>query len=177
MPAGNGWVPFGRIARAHGVRGEMRLVPHNAGDLLPKSVANVRIVRGGTEVRVAAVSGVRPVHDALLLRLEGVSDRDEAQKLSGCELQLASTDVPELEEGEFYLYELQGVQLKDEQGNGLGKVLRVDMLAGQDLLVIEGPDGERLLPLGPETVHSLDREAGVAVVELPEGIWDDAPES
>jgi 16S rRNA processing protein RimM len=166
------WVPFGTVSRAHGVKGEVRVVPHHAEDDLPETVAHVRL-RRGNQVRELTLTGARTTNDAWLFTFEGITDRDVAQAFSGWAFEVQSAELPPLEEGELYLFELIGAEVVNEAGErlGAGKAL-IDNGRGQDLLSIDTPAGEKLLPLVPETVVRFERASGRLVVRPIPGLWD-----
>ena len=166
------WIPFGRLTRAHGVRGELRLVPHNRDDDFPRGIERVRIEVKSTGPQVVEVERVRSTSGAVLITFGGVEDRNSAAALAGAELCLAKEDLPSLSDGEFYLHELVGLRAVDEDSEDLGIVAAINEVQGRDLIVIVSPHGERLLPLTDDTVQQLDRSGGLATVRVPPGLWE-----
>ena len=167
------WIEFGTIARAHGVRGEVRLVPMHPDDELPERVERVRLVgRHGGE-KVLSLSSVRPTNGALLVLFEGIADRDAAQALAGARLSIDAADLPPAEPGEIYLYELTGAAATDAAGVTIGVIEGLVDNHGQDVLVLRGPGGdERLVPLTEQTLVSFDRATRRVTLEVPEGLFD-----
>jgi len=153
----------GYVARAHGVRGEVRVHLHAAGSTALFDAEQVFV--GGVPRRIVSA---RPTGGAVLVRFEGVEDRDGAEALRGQAVAVRREDVP-LAEGEYFLADLPGCAVVTEAGEPLGTVVAVQPGA-QDLLVIQDDTVERILPLVPEFVRSVDVAARRIVVELPEDL-------
>lgn len=159
-------ITVGYVARAHGVRGEIRVHVYD-----PESTALYEVGRvfvGGVERRIARA---RPTRGAVLLLLEGVEDRDAASALSGAPVEVARADVP-LAEGEFFESDLVGCEVVDEAGAPLGRAVGILTRPppAQDLLVVRDERVERLLPIVPEFLVSVDLTARRVVVSPPEDL-------
>jgi len=172
MPDSSHWIQFGYILKAHGVRGELRLIPQ--GDIpFPSKLKNVRLVSKAGKAAEYSVGSVREVHDAYLLTLKEVSGRDAAAALKGWTVQIPHDALPSLGAGEYYLFELIGAAVHSSNGEALGEVANLFDNAGQTLLEINTDPSKRLLPAVPETVVSFDRDKKLLVVTVPEGLWED----
>jgi 16S rRNA processing protein RimM len=158
-------IRIGRVARPHGVRGELRIQLDDEGSTVLFDVERVWI---GGEERV--VAGARPTNAAVLLTIEGIEDRDAADLLKGKDVEVLREDVP-LEDGEYFVSDLIGCEVVDEQGAVLGRAVKL-LHGGQDLLVIhdEARGIERILPVIPEFILSVDRATRRVVVSPPEGL-------
>lgn len=160
-------IRIGHVARPHGVRGELRVHLDDAASTVLYEVERVFI---GGEERV--IAGARPTNGAALLAIEGVGDRDAADRLRGLDVEVRRDEIA-LADGEFLVADLIGCEVVDEGGASLGR--GVALLRGaQDVLVIhdEARGVERLLPVVPEFIRAVDRTARRVVVAPP----DDLPE-
>jgi 16S rRNA processing protein RimM len=167
------FVAFGRIARAHGLRGEVRLVPLHPETELPEGIERVRLQPAAGEPLFFTVRSVRPTTGALLVCFAEVQDRDAAEALRGATLEIEVASLPPLEPGELYLYELIGAEAVDGAARPLGVVESLLDNHGQDVLVLRGPQGEeRLLPLEGGSLVHFDREARRVELSVPEGLWE-----
>lgn len=164
------WIRFGRIARAHGVRGELRIQPLNPDVDLPTTISRV-CARTPSGERLLTVTGVRPVHKAVLLTVEEIADREAAQALAGASIEVDADELPPAGEGEIYAYELEGAEVVEENGGTVGTIRRLVGTAGHDLVEIETPGGIRLLPWVDEFIISYDRVARRLTVRLLDGLW------
>lgn len=167
------WIPIGFVVRAHGVRGEfrVRLELDESLTLLAKGLRLQADLRDGSR-RTLTVERVRPIHGAVLLTIDELREREAVQTLAGARLSVLSEDVPK--DDAPYLFEFEGANAVDESGTVVGVVRRVADNGGQDLLIMDGPTGERMLPLVDETFVAFDRETNTLVVRPIPGLWDDA---
>lgn len=110
---------------------------------------------------------------ALMVRLRGIDDREAARLLTGGELAVEASALPELEPGEYYWYQLLGLAVETLDGQRLGRIDHLLETGANDVLVVQGDAEsidrrERLLPYLPEQV--------VVSVDLAEGLvrvdWD-----
>jgi 16S rRNA processing protein RimM len=110
----------------------------------------------------------------MLLQLEGVADRDAAERLRGALVQIAIQDALPLDEGEYYEYQVVGIEVETEAGEPLGEIVEVlNLPEANDVFVVAGERGEVLLPVTQEVVVDLDLEARRLVVHLLPGLLDD----
>jgi 16S rRNA processing protein RimM len=157
-------VEVGYVARAHGVRGEVRVHLHNAQSDALFTAETVYL-----RETAYAVDRARPgSNGGVLLTLAGVLDRDAAEALRGSTVAIARDDVG-LEDGEFLTSDLVGCKAVLADGTPWGEVVEV-IPGAQDRLVIRDGDVERELPLVDALVPSVDIEARTIVVEPPEGL-------
>jgi 16S rRNA processing protein RimM len=148
----------GRIGRAHGLRGEVVITP----------VSNVagRFERGATlwiDGRPRVVASSRPNQHRYVVRFEGVDDRNAAELLRNKVVEAEPlADAPE---GELWVHELIGSEVRDRAGAVLGSVVAVEANPAHDLLVL---DSGALVPM----VFVVSSENGVVVIEPPDGLLD-----
>lgn len=154
---------IGYVARAHGVHGELRVELHDPTSTTLEHVS--RVFLGGVE---RAIRSLRRTQGAWLVCLEGVAGRDAAEALKGTKIEVNRTDVP-LAAGEYFIADLVGCDVEDEQGNSLGQIAEV-WHAAQDILVIRDDVAERLLPLVPAFVTRVDLGARKVRVTPPEDL-------
>ncbi len=153
------------------MRGEVRLTPDDPSVELP-DIEVVRLTRKGA-TRDATITAVRSGGDAYLVTFEGIADRDVVrEQLTGAVVAIPKSAIAPLLAKEAYVFELVGAEVRDEAGKNLGRVGAVLAGAGQDLLSIDTPDGERLLPMVPDTMRGFDRANGVLTVAPIPGLWE-----
>jgi len=156
-------IEIGRIARAHGIRGEVAIATHDPDSELLGEIEAVWI--GGAERRVLAA---RPTPRGWLVQLDGVATRNDAEALRGQPVEVAR-EALELADDDVLLGDLVGCQVERTDGTPWGTIAAVES-GMQDLLVIHDGAIERLLPLVDEFVVGIDLERGVVTVDPPEGL-------
>jgi 16S rRNA processing protein RimM len=162
-------LPFGRLGRPHGVRGELALRPFNVEDgppqlSLPMTISLVT----GTARREMTLVAVRPANETLLVRFDGVETREQAAALTNAEVWLPRGALPALDDEEFYVEDLIGCTVVDLDGRVRGTVQATFWNGAQDVLTVTGPDGELMVPAVPEFMREVDLEAHRIVVDLHE---------
>jgi 16S rRNA processing protein RimM len=152
------------IRGAHGVRGEVRVAP-DTDNPARFVVGRVVEVEGLGE---RAIRSVRGVKGELIVALEGVEDRDAAERLRGRELRVPIEDARSETPG--YLWaDLVGMDVVDESGNALGVLVEVLRPGGDnDVFVVRtADDRELLLPAIDSVVLAID-VAGRRMVVRPQ---------
>ena len=162
---GEARVCLGVITGAHGVRG---LVKVKSFAEVPEDLAAYGPLTDEDGARVYTLSVTGHSKDALLVRVEGVGDRDQAQALKGTRLFVPRDVLPALDEEETYYHaDLLGLAAEDREGRPLGLVAAVHNFGAGDILELDGKD-RRLVPFTREAVPEVDLEGGRLVVELAE---------
>ncbi len=166
-------ISFATVGRAHGVRGEVRvfLDDPSYSFFTEGGMYELRDATG-EHVCEVHVKTLREVHGCVLVTCAEITQREDWQKWGGGRLCCDPEELEDLPSGSAYMYELEGCELQNAEGLVLGRVLDVRDNAGQALLRVDTPEGERLFPLVPQTFADFDRDARVLKVHFIEGVWD-----
>lgn len=153
------WIALGAVTRPHGVRGEIRIQPYNPDSELLLEVAEVKLRLPRGEERIVEFEHARRAHDAFLVKLPGVDDRDAAEALRGAEVLVRRSEFPPLEEGEFYVCDVIGAAVVGPNGE-IGRVENFVTYPSVEVFVVRGKDGNRFeIPLLDEFVERIDVSA------------------
>ena len=165
---------MGRLGRAHGVRGEIRVeVETDFPELRFGPGQELLIGRpGDRDMTSVTVASVRPHKQWLLVRFEETSARELAQQMTGSNVYIPAEDLAELEADEYYVHDLIGLHVVTADNEPLGEVSQFIETGAADVLVIRGPDKERLIPMIGDVVQSVDLAAGVMVITPLPGMWE-----
>ena len=161
---------IGQIGKAHGVRGEARVVPHTD---VPERFTWLKTVYIGDEPRPIAVESVRWHKNFVLLKLAGYENREQVEQLRGQWVQVPEEDAIPLEEGEYFLYQLIGLQVFQDTGRHLGELVDIIETQANNVFVVRTDSQELLLPDTEEVVLDIDFENGRMTVHLLPGLWPD----
>ena len=156
----------GEIGKPHGISGEVYVVP--ISDDPTRFEAGSVLQRDSGELVVASS---RRHGTRLLVKFEGVNSRDDAETLRG-PLFVPAVEARPLDEDEFWPHDLVGAALVGLDGRRYGSVRSVVPGSAQDLLVIDTPRGERMVPFVKDIVRSVEIDAGRVVVDPPQGLLD-----
>jgi 16S rRNA processing protein RimM len=105
------WIPLAEIARAHGVRGEVRLRLYNPDSDLLLEADEVQVQLKDGDAHEVSVDAARRADDAILLKLYSIDDRDRADELRLAIVSMRRRDFPPLEPGEFYWCDAVGARV------------------------------------------------------------------
>lgn len=164
--AGEPLVPIGELTGAHGVGGEARLRLFNPASSLLEESRALFLLGPGEAPRPLGVLRARPHGNVWLVTLDGVASPEAARALAGRAVAVLEKALPPLGAGEFYTYQLVGLEAVDETGRVVGSVREVISAGGNDVLAVDTPDGERLVPMVETAVREVDLAARRVTLRL-----------
>jgi 16S rRNA processing protein RimM len=163
----------GRIAKAHGIGGEVSIeVRTDVPD--ERFAVGVLLDTDPADLGPLVVERSRWHSGRLLVAFEGVADRTAAERLRGASLVVDSATSPPIDDDdEYWDHDLVGLEVVSTAGEVLGAIDDVVHPPGADLLVVRRPDGgEALVPFVRDIVTTVDMTARRAVVDPPEGLFE-----
>ena len=163
---GSGRVLLGRIAGAHGVRGEVLI---RTFTVAPEDIGAYGSLSDASGERTFRLESVRSTRKGVVARLKGVADRTAAEALKGIELYVARDRLPPANEGEYYHADLIGLAAVDPGGEPVGEIVAVQNFGAGDLLEIRiaGTSRTELLPFTASVAREVDIAGRRVVVVLP----------
>lgn len=163
---------IGRLAKVHGLRGEVNVVldvdyPEDydglehlfleqKGRLIPFFLEHFVILPGGKA----------------LAKFEDLNSIEQVEALVGAEVYLPLSELPELDEDQYYYHELVGFEVIDEVLGLIGPVQIIYDLETQDLLGVTHQGKEVLIPIQDGIITKVDKAAKKVYCQLPEGLLD-----
>ncbi|MEG7362548.1 ribosome maturation factor RimM [Pseudomonas citronellolis] len=171
MPATEEMIVLGKIVSVHGIRGEVKV--YSFTDPLDNLLDYRRwTLKRGTEVRQAELVSGRVQGNVLVAKLKGLDDREVARTYADFEILVPRSELPELDDGEFYWSQLEGLKVIDTNGQLFGILDHMLETGANDVMVVKPcagslDDRERLLPYTEQCVQSVDLAAGEIRVD-----WD-----
>jgi 16S rRNA processing protein RimM len=165
----------GRVAKAHGVTGEV-VVEVRTDDpetrFAPGTALRARAPKGGPE-RTYVVESARAHGGRLLVRLQGVADRNAADALRRMLFVVDSEDLPPIEDpDEFYDHQLEGLRVVTTAGQEVGTVAEVLHTGAGELLAVREGEGEVLVPFVAAIVTSVSLADQTIEIDPPEGLLE-----
>ncbi len=159
-------IVVGRVKAAWGIHGDIKI------DLL--SDAPDRFEPGNTvhvDNRSARVQRSRLIRGGMLLKLDIVNDRDQAELLRGQDITITPEQVSPPPQGSYYHFQVLGLDVLSEGGENLGKVHEIVETGANDVYVVK-LEGRRdiLIPALEDVILGVDLEKGSMTVHLPEGL-------
>jgi 16S rRNA processing protein RimM len=167
-----GRVLLGRIADAHGIRGEVLIHSYAS---LPEDIGAYGALSDAAGTRTFEFQSARATAKGVVARLVGIADRTAAEALRGTELFIDRDKLPQAGEDEFYHADLIGLAAVDPDGNPIGTIVTVQNFGAGDLLEIRltGSGRTELVPFTEATVPAIDLATRRAIVVLPPTTGDE----
>lgn len=161
---------IGVITEPHGVRGEVKVFPTTDEPERIKKIKEI-ILDDGKEKRMVHPEAVRHQKNMLLIKFKEFNDRDEAERLRKKELYVSREYASPLREDEYYISDLIGLKIIDEDDREIGTLKDVLQTGANDVYQILKNDGkELLLPAIRQCVLQIDMEVKIMRVHVMEGL-------
>ena len=161
-------IKIGKVTGAQGLRGEVRVYSYAENNDRFEKLDKVWL---GDEEHI--IENVRFHKNLVILKLDGITDRNAAEKVRNREVFMGEDELEQLPEGEYYVKDLIGLEAVDTEGSTIGKVTDILQNTPQDVYEIEKKDGKKaLIPAVPDFLKKIDIEKGVIVFDPAEGLLD-----
>ena len=160
-----GYIAVAFVRAPHGLKGEVAIDPMT--DFPDRFSPGSVLWAGGEQY---TVSEVRAHTKALLLRLEGIETRNQAEELRGKLLEVPEATLPHLEEDEYFRFDIVGIEVVDQDGTSLGNVEEVLEPGANDVFIVRDAESEILIPAIDSVVKEINTEARRMTVELMPGL-------
>ena len=162
------WCPIGKVVKAHGLKGHLKVSPY--GETFATLSAEEKITANlpdGTSLTLT-VTEIRPHGKIFLLMSREVGTAEEAYGLVGAELCVPESRLPPTASGEFYWYQLIGLEVVNTEGQKLGTIEEIIETGSNDVYVVRRGRKEILVPATVEVVRKVDLHRRSMTVDLPE---------
>jgi 16S rRNA processing protein RimM len=162
----------GRVARAHGLRGQVVVnLETDFPDLRFRVGARLFVNRAGG-VESVTVTTLRFHRDRPVVGLSGVEDMTSASALAGMEFRIPVDELAALPDGLFYRHDLVGCRVETKRGEPVGVVSEVEGTIGGSRLVVDTDHGPVLVPLETAICPTIDPERRLVVIDPPDGLLE-----
>ncbi len=165
---------IGKLGGAHGVRGEVKVIPLTDDVRRFSSLKKCMIldekehIKENREVEKSRVDASRT-----LVKFKGIDDRDEVSKLTGYYIGVSREDAVKLPEGRYFISDLIGLVVVDESRGDLGTIKDIINSGASDIIIVKRKGkNELLIPYLNAIVKSVDLSSGKMDVVLPEGLYE-----
>jgi len=152
------YINIGYIAGFHGVRGEVKVKATTDFKDERFQVGNTLILTNNKEMVEMKIKSVREHKGFVLVNFEGITNLNEVEKYKGYEVKVSFDDKIELEEDEFYFFDLAGMNVVNHEGEIVGTVVTVMENVANEILVCQIGDKEVLIPFVKAIVTKVDSE-------------------
>jgi 16S rRNA processing protein RimM len=160
-------VAIARVLAPHGIRGELKCAVLTD---FPRRFASTERVYLGPQRQPFAVARSRLQGHFVLLKLEGLDSRDDADRWRNAIVQVPRAERVRLPRGHYFWEDIIGLEVRDEDGTRLGCVRDILQTGANDVYVVDTDGGELLVPAIKDVVKRIDPAKGEMTVHLLEGM-------
>jgi len=168
----NEYLEIGKVINTHGVRGEVKVLPLTDNPERYNLLKYLYLDNQG-KLEKHFIDFVRYDKKFILLKLKGIENLNDAEKLKDRLLKIHRQDAVKLPEGSYFVCDLIGLKVFDINGKELGVIKEVLKTGSNDVYVVNFPKKDLLIPALKTVVKNIDLVEGKMLVDLPEGIMDD----
>ena len=168
---------FATIVGAHGIKGAVRVKFFTETPEYYLSVKLFFLEKAGQLLHLK-VSRILPSKKGWIILFEEIEDRNAAENIKGCRLLLPDEQLKPLESDEFFVHQLIGCRVEDQNGRFLGEVVDFLETGANNVYEVHNDESEFLIPDVPHVVLELDLEKQLIVIDPLHGLIENlAPES
>ena len=166
------YIIIGRVSGLHGIKGKLRIRYYNEtrSDFL--SFRKVYLEDRDGHVQPYEVQEAKIHNKFISARLKGCEGIADAEKLIGSSVLVKRKNLPLPEEGEYYWFEIIGMDVVTDEGRPLGRVEKILPTGSNDVYLVQGSGGEWLIPATEEVVVRVDKDKGQMVIHPIEGLLE-----
>ena len=165
-----GNLEIGQIVNTLGIKGFVK-VNRFVDDISRYDDLEKVYVRRNKELKEMEVEEVKYHKNMVLLKFKGIDRVEDAELLRNSYLEVDRENAIELQEGEYFIADLLGLNIFDEEGKELGKLEDIFNTGSNDIYVVRTEDGKQLLlPAISEVIKEINLEESKIVVHLLEGL-------
>ena len=160
----------GVITSTHGVRGEVKVYPTTDDAVRFKQLKHV-LLDTGKETLSLEIQGVKFFKQFVILKFKGIDNINEVERYKRCPLLVERKDAVELDEDEYFIADMIGMNVETEDGKEFGTLKDVIETGANDVYVIESREhGEVLIPAIRECILDVDVEEQKMKIHLMDGL-------
>lgn len=165
-------ITIGRVLKTHGVKGELRIEPLTDHPGRFSGLKRVFITSPRGKELQCTVLSVRYLDGKPLISFAGYETPEKARELNGSLVQVPEEEAVPLPEGQYYWFELIGMEVESESGEKLGRITDIFETGSNDVYVMRSGKKEIYLPATKEVIREVDRKSRRMVIHVMEGLLD-----
>lgn len=163
---------IGVVTKPHGLQGEVKVYPTTSDPERFRDCDEVYLVTK-KELLTLHVTGVKYFKKQVILRFKEFQRLEDVENLRSCDLMVTREDAIELEEGEYFLYDVPGCQVISDAGEEIGEVTDVIETGANPVFQIRTKDGKEVLfPVIDDCILSVDIDKKQVVAHIMDGLME-----
>ncbi len=167
------YIIIGRVSGLHGIKGKLRIHYYNEtrSDFL--SYRKVYLEDRNGHFQPHEIQEAKIHKKFISARLKGCEGIADAEKFIGASVLVDRQNLIPLGEGEYYWFEIIGMDVLTDDGRSLGRVKKILPTGGNDVYLVQGSGGEWLIPATQEVIVRVDKDKGQMVIHPIEGLLEE----
>jgi 16S rRNA processing protein RimM len=159
------------ITTVFGIRGEVKIQSYARSGIELLALKKVLVGRNDRETAELEIESFAERRANIFIKFRSIDDRTGAEQLRGQYIFVAFADRKKLPAGSFFVDEIIGMDVRNEEGKRFGTIKEVLKSPAHDLYVVANSRGDVLLPAVPAIVKRIDNEQRTVVIEEPDGLF------
>lgn len=170
MPRHDELIAIGRIIKAKGLRGELKVESLSDTEHRFEFLESVFIEKKNGLIVTKTVETAKSNGNNVIVKLKDIDDRTAAEAYHGAYIYVDRRNIAPLTQDSYYIFELEGMDVIDTAGNKIGKVLRVDKYPANDVIIIGMEKEDIMIPAVKHCILSVDNQKNQMTVDIPDGL-------
>lgn len=171
------YIVVGLFGRPRGVSGEIfiNVLSDNPERFRKPETFWLESDEGWTEIKIISI---RYISGRPAAYVEGVTDSEQAKKLTNMYIYVRGAELGDAPEGSYYYFDLIGSEVINTAGTGLGKIVEIENYPANDVWVIESNEGKKhMFPAVRDYIKEVKTDKKLIIIDPPEGIFDSEDEN
>jgi 16S rRNA processing protein RimM len=165
------YVVIGIIGKAHGIKGEVQIIPITDEPEQFQSLKTIYVNSNGRRT-TWGIEQVRFAADKILIKFDQLNDRTIAQNYHGSQIERKRSDLQPLSDNEYYIFQLIGLKVETDEGCPLGELIDVWKLPANDVYVVQDGQKELLIPAIKDVIKEIDLKHQKMVIIPMAGLFE-----
>lgn len=163
---------IGVVTTPHGIRGEVKVFPTTDDVKRFQKCDEVILVTKQGNLTLH-VEGTKFFKNIVILKFREYHDRNDVEGFRQCDLMVTREHALPLEEGQYYLCDVVGADVVEEDGTRIGTVTEVIETGANNVFAIRTDAGKEVLfPVIPDCIKKVDTEKGLVTAHIMKGLME-----
>ena len=159
------FITIGKILSPWGIKGQLNV--EVATDFPQRFAPSSKVYINQQPTTIDSVEWYK---GKVIIKLNTIDSIEDAKKLRGQLVEIHYSQLQLLPEGQYYHFQLIGLEVQTTQGESLGKITEILTTPSNDTYVVDGTRGEILIPATEDVIKSIDLDKGCLVIEPIKGL-------
>jgi 16S rRNA processing protein RimM len=168
------WIPVGAIPRTHGLKGEFKFHPFVTEPDILNNLNHLKLQGSQEQETELVIECLRGIPGKQIIKFKNIDTIDDAEAYTGQTVLAPEADFKNLPQGEYYWFQVIGLNVYNEDGRYYGQVADIIETGSNDVYVVRDGSKEILIPMIDWVVKSIDIEEKKLIFDNVEGLIEDS---